>query len=293
MICTDVKYFLGILGIYGDVMGDLTGCMYFGGKGRRRIKNWLSGLIPYERDSLYVEPFAGMLSILLNRPPVRREVVNDLDGHIYNFWRVVRSDYEKLEHRVKYSLHCRQTYYEAWEIIHGNKFNDNVERAWATYVLLQHGIVHSLNKSKRGWGLQLLSAGDPVLNGNAFAPKLKLLHDRLQNVQIEQRDAVEFLSRLVGYDHAVIYCDPPYATADTSQYRIDNVDVDALTDVLLLQSGRVAISGYGDEWNHLGWTRQELKTCFTYPGEHANRRGESRTEVLWMNYLPGKQQALF
>ena len=43
----------------------------------------------------YVEPFAGSLAVLLNRPHAPKvETVNDLDGHIANFWRAVSKDPE-------------------------------------------------------------------------------------------------------------------------------------------------------------------------------------------------------
>ena len=46
----------------------------------------------------YLEPFAGMLGALLARPqPWKgRELVNDLNGHVANFWRVVQTQAEAM-----------------------------------------------------------------------------------------------------------------------------------------------------------------------------------------------------
>jgi hypothetical protein len=45
----------------------------------------------------YVEPFAGSLAILLNRPHAPQiETVNDIDCYIANFWRALQSDPETL-----------------------------------------------------------------------------------------------------------------------------------------------------------------------------------------------------
>ena len=55
-----------------------------------------------------------------------------------------------------------------------------------------------------------------------------------------------------------------------------------MTDLLLVQQGQVAISGYGQEWDHLGWTRSEKESRFVFNGETSI--SESRVEVLWMNY---------
>lgn len=40
----------------------------------------------------YVEPFAGSLAVLLNRPHAPQiETVNDLDGMVANFWRALQA----------------------------------------------------------------------------------------------------------------------------------------------------------------------------------------------------------
>ncbi len=60
---------------------------YFGGKARVAPAIWQRlGDCPN-----YVEPFAGSLAVLLNRPtPAGTETVNDLDGFLCNFWRSVQ-----------------------------------------------------------------------------------------------------------------------------------------------------------------------------------------------------------
>lgn len=62
---------------------------YFGGKSRAASLIWsrLGDVLNY------VEPFAGSLAVLLNRPhEPKTETVNDKDGFIANFWRATRSD---------------------------------------------------------------------------------------------------------------------------------------------------------------------------------------------------------
>ena len=52
---------------------------------------WIAGLLPPPGAAYsYIEPFAGMLGVLLQRQPARREIANDLDGDVINWWRVVR-----------------------------------------------------------------------------------------------------------------------------------------------------------------------------------------------------------
>lgn len=60
---------------------------YFGGKRRVSTLIWERfGNVP-----TYIEPFAGSLAVLLGRPQIgAREIVNDLDCYIANFWRAVK-----------------------------------------------------------------------------------------------------------------------------------------------------------------------------------------------------------
>lgn len=66
---------------------------YFGGKSRVASAIWKRfGDVPN-----YVEPFAGSLAVLLNRPhEPHTETVNDLDGWLTNFWRAVQKDPDRV-----------------------------------------------------------------------------------------------------------------------------------------------------------------------------------------------------
>lgn len=64
---------------------------WFGGKSRAAHLVWPR----FGNAPNYIEPFAGSLAILLNRPeewPPRVETVNDVDAYLCNFWRAVRWD---------------------------------------------------------------------------------------------------------------------------------------------------------------------------------------------------------
>jgi hypothetical protein len=62
---------------------------YFGGKRLVAGAVWRG----FGEVHSYVEPFAGSMAVLLARPhPPGREVVNDLDGHVVNFWRACQAD---------------------------------------------------------------------------------------------------------------------------------------------------------------------------------------------------------
>ena len=64
---------------------------YFGGKRRAATLVWER----FGEVFTYIEPFAGSLAVLLQKDPMPREIVNDLDGFVVNFWRAVKFDPEQ------------------------------------------------------------------------------------------------------------------------------------------------------------------------------------------------------
>ena len=106
---------------------------------------------------------------------------------------------------------------------------------------------------------------------------------RMKNVQLESKCAIKLLTRIASETSTIIYADPPYRTANTTPYgkeRVAEIDWNALTKAFQAQKGRVAISGYGDEWNHLNW-RRHATTTRANPLKKNRARVE---EVLWTNY---------
>ena len=71
---------------------------YYGGKRRAAPHIW-----PRFGDAFsYIEPFFGGGSVLLANPngPAKREIVNDIDGLLANFWRALKSDPEKVAYTL-------------------------------------------------------------------------------------------------------------------------------------------------------------------------------------------------
>ena len=71
---------------------------YYGGKSRIAKAVWRE----LGDVTVYVEPFAGSLAVLLASEPHAREIVTDTDGHIPNFWRALRSDPEAVAYFADY-----------------------------------------------------------------------------------------------------------------------------------------------------------------------------------------------
>ena len=253
---------------------------YYGGKRGYGKATWIAEHLPWAYNSTYVEPFAGMAGVLLARRPVKLEIVNDLNERIVNWWRAVRDEPEQLAWLIDRTPHSRVEYQWATENI-DNPELPAVRRALAFTVAVDQSMMHADGKNGQ-W-----QKNKDINVGSVRRPEgrdIDALAFRLRKVQLECMDAVKLIEQVADYRHAVVYADPPYPTADTSPYKESEVDVDRLSAALLSIKGAAAISGYGDEWNHLGWRREERgATLFAANIHGANANRPPRTEVLWIN----------
>ena len=265
---------------------------YFGGKSpasTKKLGAWVANLLPFRVKSLYCEPYAGMLGVLLCRPRCNLEMVNDLDGHVVNWWRIVRDRHEELAALLEATPYAREMFRDAQDELNAGPVEDPLRRAYLYHLCMWQSLPLRY-PGKRSWGRRF--DGEQINVSDKLLPMLpemlRALAIRMRGIQIEQRPAVEILQRTAMEPATVIYCDPPYPTADKNGYAIGarELNVDELTEQLRAQRGYVAISGQGEEWDHLGWRRAEKETYLSanvvvQDGKQVMPR---RTEVLWMNY---------
>ena len=88
---------------------------YYGGKARIALAVWRE----LGDVTVYAEPFAGSLAVLLASEPHRREIVCDTDGHIVNFWRALRNDPDGVAFHADYptfhqDLRARHLWLRRW-----------------------------------------------------------------------------------------------------------------------------------------------------------------------------------
>lgn len=107
--------------------------------------------------------------------------------------------------------------------------------------------------------------------------QIELLAQRMIDVEIRHTDGIKLLHKLADVREAVVYCDPPYYTTAIDAYDT-GIDIEGLTEALAAQKGAVAISGYGEEWDHMGWNRAVRRR----PAKHS--KTHNAQEVLWANF---------
>ena len=231
----------------------LSALPYYGGKGRAEIRLWLNSLIPFEKQTTYCEPFAGMIGLLLSRPRAKLEIINDLDDNIANWWHVVRWHPAELTYLIERTERGRKAFDEAIAYLQEAE-KEAVKWAWAVFVVLRQSFTHSFYKPHFAVHYKPTTG----LSGRSDLHKsIQPLSDRLADVQVENRCALEILDRLKDIEQSIIYCDPPYRKTDCNAYLHKEIAVDDFSNLLLEQKGKVAISGFYDEWDHLGWQCHE------------------------------------
>jgi DNA adenine methylase len=260
---------------------------YFGGK--TSIAPQIAALLPAHEH--YVEPFAGSLAVLLAKKPSRMETVNDLDGDIVAFWRVLRDRPGDLERVCALTPHSRAEHAAAYE-----RTADDLEQARRVWVKLTQGRGGTLQRT--GWRFSETFAnhgGHKVGGIRATVARIAPAAVRIADVSLECRPAIEVIAAYGRHPDVLIYADPPYlgSTRAGGRYQHEMTSSDdhgELLSALLDCRAGVVLSGYASplyDSTLEGWHRREIGT------QTGNGTGErSRTEVLWSN-RPFPQGSLF
>ncbi len=233
----------------------------------------------------YVEPYAGSLAVLLAKPTCELEVINDLDGRLMTFWRVLRDRPGELYHMAECTPPSRQLTKESAAL----DADDELRLAHQVWVALSQGRSRALD-GNGGWrGKYQIDASTTLSEDmRKFRDRLMPAARRLRDVQLENRDALDIIADYGDEPRTLFYVDPPYlgSTRSAGGYGFDAPDVEhhrALAERLHAVRGPVILSGYPSElydelfgdWYCMlvGATSQNA-----LPGK------QRRIEALWANY---------
>jgi DNA adenine methylase len=262
---------------------------YFGSK--QTIAPWIASLLPDHEH--YVEPFAGGLSVLLAKAPSLMETVNDLDGQLMTFWRVLRERPQDLIRACALTPHAHAEHAAAFTEEPG----DDLEIARRVWVRLTQGRGGTLRRT--GWRHYI----DPCGSGtsmpdrlDASVTRLAAAAERLHEVSLECRPALDLIGKYGRGREVLLYVDPPYlgSTRAWSNYRVEMKGEDAhreLAAALVDCRATVVLSGYDSPLYaelYDGWHR--YATAAMTGNAKADK---SRIEVLWANRPLGDQLDLF
>jgi len=266
-------------------------------RGRKRIAfgwyggkyshlNWLLPLLI--KCHHYCEPFGGSAAVLLNREPSPVETYNDIDGEVVNFFRVLRTQTEKLTKAIALTPFSREEFYKA--VAETKPGTSDLERARRFFVRARQARTGLAQTASLGRWANCKRTSRGGMSGvvSRWLGSVEMLPEiaaRLLRVQIENRPAVEIV-RLYDDKDTFFYCDPPYpheSRGDDKAYafEMDAKEHEELASVLKGIKGKAAISGYRCDLMdalYKGWRRHDApaKTCHSVK--------TVRKESLWTNY---------
>lgn len=251
-----------------------------------RIADWIVSMIP--DHCVYLEPYFGSGAVFFNKQKSRIETINDVDGKVVNFFRMVRERPQELSEAVLLTPYARQEYDRSFSddgacdaLEQARRF---AVRCWMSY----SGGNRYHNGFRSG---QQGNSPNPARAWNKLPEAIMLASMRLKDVQIECLPALDLIERYNTKD-VFIYADPPYLNSTRKNYlyhyEMTEKDHKELLEILLRHPGKIMISGYeNDLYDEMlaGWRKESRIT--------QAENGVKRIETLWMNYEIGQLSFFF
>jgi len=262
----------------------------------------------------YVEPYFGAGSVLFARDPKKNwaatngetlpacqrgcsEVVNDVDGHLTNFWRVLANEelFPRFCRVIEATPCCEAIFDSAMKTLErptvGSETAPSVSDAVAFFIgcrqsraaTFQSFTTIARSRTRRGMN-ELPSAWWSAIEG------LPEVYERLRPVVILNRDALEIIRTQDG-PGTLFYLDPPYlhetrVATDAYAHEMTLEQHRELLTLLLGVKGRFILSGYPSELydefaRKRNWGRKDFALANHASGGKAKR---VMIECLWMNF---------
>src|SRR5262245_37639616 len=183
---------------------------------------------------VYVEPFAGGLSVLLNKVPAPVEIVSDLNPGLIGFYLVLRDRTEELLARLDSLEYDAETF--AWSL--GSAAGDDPLEAAVRFLVRNRFSRGGLGKDF-AWSDRLRGGRPGDLNGwETIKGDLPRIARRLAPVDFRCQDGVEVIIERDGPE-TLSYLDPTYprgtrTARDTYDHEMDDAQHIRLIETIRL-----------------------------------------------------------
>lgn len=260
-----------------------TPITYYGGK--QTLLKYLLPLIPQHR--MYCEPFFGGGAVFFAKRKSDVEVINDINGEVINFYKVIKTKFSELQKEIQSTLHSRELYKKAMEIYKNPEKYSDVKRAWALWTATNQGFAGMIGS----WGFGKDDSKEAAL-ANKRDAFTKDYEQRLTKVQVESNNAIKVINRCDDKE-TFIYADPPYIGSDQGHYKgYSESDYRELLDTLAKVKGKFLLSSYPSKIltayiNKYKWKVQKITKSIAVT-KHTDKL---KTEMIVMNYDPTKMKA--
>ncbi|MCL1887589.1 MAG: DNA adenine methylase [Kiritimatiellaeota bacterium] len=252
---------------------------YMGGKSR--LVPTLVPLIERTPHDCYCEPFCGAAWVLFgkDRAISKAEVINDADGELARFFRVLQNHYLPFVDLYRHAVVSRQIF--EWEKMKRPETLTDLQRA-ARFYYLQRLAFGGKVGDARNFGYSRHSR--PKINLDGIAEELVEFHHRLRGVVIEHEDGLACLRR---YDapETLFFLDPPYCGTEGYAVAFPRERYSELAHLLAALRGKFLLTL--NDHPHIRDTfaafhRKPLKTHYTVNG--IGDHSKPVTELLFSNF---------
>jgi DNA adenine methylase len=181
-------------------------------------------ICPYLLDIMpphegYIEAFCGSAEVFLSKEPAEREILNDYNGDLMHFWRVLQSDnLAFLIGSIFLSINGEEFFRENRELLRcrPNVLDDLRDAALQIETFSREEI----NAAAAFFATQFYSFSSTgtsyAIRGKNIVPKLRLLvaaHLRMQQVSLLHRDYKDAIAQFAAPNY-LIFLDPPYVDTE-------------------------------------------------------------------------------
>lgn len=292
---------------------------WFGGKSKPAAEIWER----FGNPPNFIEPFAGSLAVLLLRPHEPGvETVNDINGHLVNFWRSIAADPEAVARYATWPITEIDLLARKKFLRRKNPYLEAMLEDYSAYDAQSAGIwvwgmaasiassmeeglsdereptirLPHLGDAGQGITRALRSAHDPstvLPPSDALIGWFAALSSRLRGVRVIHGDWRRALTNSVTTRHGVtaVFLDPPYDSEECfDAYRVKPKGLSKEVREWAVENGgnpnfRIALCGYeGEHETFEGWDSYAWKARGGYgnQGDSSGRENSFR-ERIWFS----------
>jgi DNA adenine methylase len=264
--------------------------------GKSRFREQIVSLLP--NHSCYIEPFSGAAWVLFAKPRSDVEVLNDIDGELVNFFRIVKHHPEEFIDTFKMELVSREEFNRLANL-DTSKMTE-LDRAHRFYYIIMAGWGGELNYPRFQTSISDGGHGNRLIGALKFLEeRIYPVHERLSKVIIENLDWRDCFKKYDS-EKTVMYLDPPYP-GNGVNYLFNMRDWEdhiELANALKKAKSKWILSSYDNaDVKALFSGIENIKIIETsrYSGMKKKKNGTEMTknqEVLILNFDPNKDKFL-
>lgn len=262
--------------------------------GKSYLAEWIISFFP--KHIHYVEPFFGGGNVLLSKPCENvSEVVNDLNGVLMNFWKVLGS--KELFHEFRNRIEIGTPFAEELFDNYSTKLPKTYEGETDVDLAVMFFVV---NRQSRQGGMKSFATlsrnrtrrkmNEQVSSWLSSIENLPEFHDRISSVVMLNRDALKVIASEDGPD-TLFYLDPPYlhetrVSKELYAHEMSNEQHENLLRLLEAVEGKFVLSGYHNELytNYATKNNWRIETKEIDNKASSKKEKDTEIEVLYLNF---------